>query len=740
MRKYINKLCFRCVSITEAKCIWLVREKAELNILLFGVLQSSVLRRQSVPENSVGLRCCHEAVGMSVLPETLMELVGNVTSQTFLDDLLKLSYTVAAVSGQSAIRMMESDGVRKLVDTLKPNFLWMPLVSFERFTLCEFVIMLLNRMFSVWSSQSSASGDATNFILQPPRVGRNTLETVLCNIKIETERNNENSMKLRNDFCYMLGEIVDNCSIDKDEYSVDIVTDIVMLCVWPEIIHISHWLEDVPFDPVTENFILKSIMLDIANKVFINLSSDIKYQQLNTFLIKEFITLLNVEYSKDIYGDNLHNILNRLLLNLPYLLLNSIDSSIKTECCTELLAFVKSLKNQKRFSCTMVNAIICIGIVSNDDYDILRKFKTLKADVLINSVILDTLKIQEYDYQDISLYGLNTLNVFYRENQQNPEGQPMVFDTVTRMLELYSVENVDWNINQNILLDLLHFIKNAIIRYNDQVELFIKAKGIEHILNALIISKYPIQLVILTTLVDLASFKSAKCHIKKWKSAKTGKGYLESVCEIWRRETVRFNFIDDEFVFQEQRDATTAANLASLCSPTVESMFMCAQPKIYLLVQLVEFAGSEDDRSHCRDEPDHDIEESTIRACSLVPGLEDKATVAHIYHYYSLKLGEIWHENDMVARAGDVEGVELTPAISQSVDVMAARHSYLTSLITMIKSRVTDLHAGESEIELEKKLYEEIRHYNNSKAHINISSVTQNPHKTCNENNISVTY
>jgi len=130
---------------------------------------------------------------------------------------------------------------------------------------------------------------------------------------------------------------------------------------------------------------------------------------------------------------------------------------------------------------------------------------------------------------------------------------------------------------------------------------------------------------------------------------------------------------------------------------------MCAQPKIYLLVQLVEFAESESggrplqDRHRRDDEPDDgDIEESTIRACSLVPDLQDKATLAHIYHYYSLKLGEVWNENDIVAKTGDVEGVELTPAISQSVEAMAARHSYLTALIAMIKSRVTDLHAGES--------------------------------------------
>lgn len=57
------------------------------------------------------------------------------------------------------------------------------------------------------------------------------------------------------------------------------------------------------------------------------------------------------------------------------------------------------------------------------------------------------------------------------------------------------------------------------------------------------ISKYPIQLVMLSTLVDLVALKSGKFHIKKWKSIKTGKGYLELLCEIWRREMVRFNFI-----------------------------------------------------------------------------------------------------------------------------------------------------------------------------------------------------
>lgn len=49
-----------------------------------------------------------------------------------------------------------------------------------------------------------------------------------------------------------------------------------MLCVWPEIIEISHWLDCVRFEFINENFTLKKIMLDIMYKVFVNLSMKIE--------------------------------------------------------------------------------------------------------------------------------------------------------------------------------------------------------------------------------------------------------------------------------------------------------------------------------------------------------------------------------------------------------------------------------------------------------------------------------
>jgi len=45
-----------------------------------------------------------------------------------------------------------------------------------------------------------------------------------------------------------------------------------MLCVWPEIVNTNHWLDNVKYIAAYENFVLKSIMLDVANKVFIHLS------------------------------------------------------------------------------------------------------------------------------------------------------------------------------------------------------------------------------------------------------------------------------------------------------------------------------------------------------------------------------------------------------------------------------------------------------------------------------------
>jgi hypothetical protein len=73
--------------------------------------------------------------------------------------------------------MMQSDGVNVLVAALKPNFLLFSSNSNERLTVCEFVVLLLNRMFSLKRVASSTT-------LELPRITRNTLEwayTILFN-------------------------------------------------------------------------------------------------------------------------------------------------------------------------------------------------------------------------------------------------------------------------------------------------------------------------------------------------------------------------------------------------------------------------------------------------------------------------------------------------------------------------------------------------------------------------------
>lgn len=47
---------------------------------------------------------------------------------------------------------------------------------------------------------------------------------LFVNIKIETERNNAGSMKTRNDFCRMLGEIISKCSVDENEFTNEMIT------------------------------------------------------------------------------------------------------------------------------------------------------------------------------------------------------------------------------------------------------------------------------------------------------------------------------------------------------------------------------------------------------------------------------------------------------------------------------------------------------------------------------------
>lgn len=122
-------------------------------------------------------------------------------------------------------------------------------------------------------------------------------------------------------------------------------------------------------------------------------------------------------------------------------------------------------------------------------------------------------------------------------------------------------------------------------------------------------------------------------------------------------------------------------------SPAVESAYLYAQPKIFALVRSVGFP--DDGRARA---DDLDVNGDTVRACGLAANFRDKATVAHIYHYFSLKLGEVWNENDTVSR--EQEHVPTSAVESESVDIMMVRHAYLIALLKMIKSRVQDADAN----------------------------------------------
>lgn len=66
---------------------------------------------------------------------------------------------------------MRSDGISILVAATNPTFLSTPLNSYQRLTVSEFVIMLLNQMFSTRRESADTS--------ELPRITRTTLEWVL---------------------------------------------------------------------------------------------------------------------------------------------------------------------------------------------------------------------------------------------------------------------------------------------------------------------------------------------------------------------------------------------------------------------------------------------------------------------------------------------------------------------------------------------------------------------------------
>lgn len=64
--------------------------------------------------------------------------------------------------------MIQFDGIKILVDLLKPNYLSIPVNSSERLHLCECVVLLLNQMISLLKAAKPT--------FEIPQITRNTLE------------------------------------------------------------------------------------------------------------------------------------------------------------------------------------------------------------------------------------------------------------------------------------------------------------------------------------------------------------------------------------------------------------------------------------------------------------------------------------------------------------------------------------------------------------------------------------
>ncbi|XP_050527795.1 uncharacterized protein LOC126897894 [Daktulosphaira vitifoliae] len=239
------------------------------------------------------------------------------------------------------------------------------------------------------------------------------------------------------------------------------------------------------------------------------------------------------------------------------------------------------------------------------------------------------------------------------------------------------------------IINFVSFIQNTLLNHHHLTKLFIEMSGVQKILHVLTIANYPAQLVILSVLIDLAVFPLVKQIVKTFKIPNQIDGYIGLLCDIWRYEMATFYFLDDEFMFQNQSIMTTFKNIRNNSSPAITSMVMYAQPKIYLLLLLIEF-NNEKFNNIFVDQSSNYLKQTSIKMFNKVKGLKNKITIVHIIHYYTLKIGEVWKENDIVSynEVHYFSNVEL-----ESIKIMTKRHANILQFLKNLNHDVKNINS-----------------------------------------------
>ncbi|CAH1105261.1 unnamed protein product [Psylliodes chrysocephalus] len=198
--------------------------------------------------------------------------------------------------------------------------------------------------------------------------------------------------------------------------------------------------------------------------------------------------------------------------------------------------------------------------------------------------------------------------------------------------------------DNRIIVNVVNFIWEVIIRYENVCELFFKRNGVYVMLDILQAYPYPVQLITLGTLVDMCEYSEGKCipYLITWKG-KNGVTLVPLLMEIFRNENKMLGVksepngqigdTDHPLMGRAQYDQIFVKKNYKI-SPAVADMFASCRPKIYAILTLM----NERYRSILK------LANECYKTYNEGQSVHDKMTLLLAENYLGLKCGEAWEE------------------------------------------------------------------------------------------------
>ncbi|XP_012059603.1 PREDICTED: cilia- and flagella-associated protein 69-like [Atta cephalotes] len=215
--------------------------------------------------------------------------------------------------------------------------------------------------------------------------------------------------------------------------------------------------------------------------------------------------------------------------------------------------------------------------------------------------------------------------------------------SVELILEIFAKclhqRNEDFQVDQRLLLITGAYVWKCIVRYPEDLQIFLNGGGLYSMLDIIEIANYPVKCLYLGALTDMCDSTFCGPCLCTWRGADKKTGLISLFMSIWREEEDRIGIKrradDPEFLqmgTKQWRD-TYCFQLTDDVCPTIIDMLGSVRSKIFSILKIIE-----------RDSDKYEIAQKHYKILLEELPIKDQITLCCADMYLRLKLGQMWTE------------------------------------------------------------------------------------------------